>query len=207
MNDKKNVYIKTKAAYEKLGKRYLEYTKNRLPSTFFDFTKLIKPKGKVLDAGCAGGYHCEKFLENKFKVVGIDFSDYFIKTAKKNVPKASFFKKDLLKINFPSKSFDGIWANASLLHLRKNDLNKVLLSFKKILKNEGLIYISLRRGKGEGFDFDKSEIREKGYYAYYLESEIKSYLKNAGFKTVYIKVFPDKTRKNIKWIRVIAKKI
>lgn len=149
----------------------------------------------------------QKFLENGFEVVGIDFCNHFIDEAKKKVSGVKFFKKDILKIDFPSNDFDGIWANSVLLHLKKSDFKKALKIFKKILKKEGFIYISLKEGKGEGSSGAESEKKEKRYCAYYLPLEIKNYLKEVGLKLVYLKSFSDDIRKNEKWIRIIAQKI
>jgi ubiquinone/menaquinone biosynthesis C-methylase UbiE len=70
------------------------------------------PKGsKVLDVGCGAGVPVAKFLARAgFMVTGIDISERMVALARKNVPKATFTRKDMAGVHFKSNSFDGITA-------------------------------------------------------------------------------------------------
>ena len=52
---------------------------------------------------------------------------------------------DFYKLNFPSGSFDGFWASASLLHIPKNKIHQVLSDIKNIIKPNGIGFISLKQ--------------------------------------------------------------
>ena len=84
-----------------------------------------------------------------FRVVGVDMSKEMIKLAKQNFPKITFKLSDLRKINFSESSFEGIFASFSLIHLSKVDILPLLKKFNKILKKEGIIYISLQSGESK----------------------------------------------------------
>lgn len=49
-------------------------------------------------------------------------------------------------------SYDGVWANACLLHVPRTDLPGILQRIRRALKPGGLFYASYKAGKGEGTD-------------------------------------------------------
>lgn len=117
------------------------------------FSQLIKNGGKVLDLGCGPGRDSYAFFDLGFDVVGLDFSSEMIKRAedlKKAENQPKFLVGDMNKLNkyFIENEFDAIWANASLLHIRRDDLPSVLQGIKKITKNNGYIWITLKNGEG-----------------------------------------------------------
>jgi len=54
---------------------------------------------------------------------------------------------DIENLEFQDEIFDGIWAATSLLHIPKANLNKVIKKLNKILKDEGILHISVKEGK------------------------------------------------------------
>jgi len=203
----KNIYKQTAEVYNKLGKKYLDESRKVTPPERLPFSKLFKSGNSILDVGCGGGRDSSFFTKKGLKVTGIDVSSVFIRLAKKEVPEATFKCIDLLKINFPKNTFDGIWAQAVLLHLARKDVSKALKIFYKILKQNGILHITIREGKGEGYSKDKLSQGNERFYTYFTRSEIKDLLKKHGFKIFYFKVLPDELkRKNISWIRVWARK-
>jgi len=203
----KNKYEETIRVYEKLGGKYIKDIEKLVPSSFFDFIKLLPKNGKVLEIGCAGGRDSKKFSQKGFKVTGIDLVDIFLKEAEKNVPDAKFIKMDLRKLKFPKNYFNAIWANAVLLHIKKKNILKVLKGFYKVLKFGGKLYISVKRGKGKTYKKDKLSSDEKRLFVYFFKGEIEEYVKKAGFKIIFSQIFSDDAgRKNIKWIRLFAEK-
>ncbi|MGB5447283.1 MAG: class I SAM-dependent methyltransferase, partial [Psychromonas sp.] len=56
---------------------------------------------------------------------------------------------DLFQTYKNSKTFDAIWACASLLHVPLNELPAVFSSLSDMLKTDGLFYCSFKYGAGE----------------------------------------------------------
>jgi len=115
---KKFSYKKTIDVYNKLGEKYLSDSLNIKLPIRESFQKILPKKAHILDLGCGGGRDAQIFIRNGFRVTGIDASSVLINLAKVKVPNAVFKKMDALKLNFPSNSFDAIWAQAILLHLK-----------------------------------------------------------------------------------------
>lgn len=130
-----------------------------------------------------------------------------IELAKKGVPSATFRKMDIADLKFQENSFDGVWASASLLHLPKNRINKVLNKIFDILTEKGVLYISLKEGSGEKNIQDYRYGGVEKFYSYYELDEIKSLLEGTGFDI--LKSYLVDMRKNYdtnSWIHIICKK-
>lgn len=54
-----------------------------------NFMSRIPLGGQVLDGGCGNGAY-SRYLSDKFKVIGVDFSEKQIELAIQNAPKAQF---------------------------------------------------------------------------------------------------------------------
>lgn len=109
------------------------------------FAKLVKKNGKdVLDLGCGSGVQSKQLLEEGLNVVGMDLSRNMVEEAKKRAPNAAFMVGDIAYVTFAKETFDGIYARASLLHIPKNLIQKVLKSLNRILKTGGVLYLALK---------------------------------------------------------------
>src|SRR3989344_3904419 len=114
-----NTTLKT---YAKVADEYAQRRRHFWVPEYQLFKKLIKGK-KILEIGCGTGHEAAYFVKDKFDYLGTDLSAAMLKVARKLVPKAKFRQMDMLKLKLPEKSFDGIWACASLLHIPKKKLD------------------------------------------------------------------------------------
>lgn len=202
-----NPYKTTLSTYNYLGKRYLRSVAISTPKQLSKFMKLLPPGGVVLDVGCAGGRDSKIFFQKGFKVIGVDVSNAFIQEAKKHVPKVKFLKKDLRDIAFPNKMFDGIWANAVLLHLKKDELPRVFEKFYRLLKPEGVLHVRVKKGKGSRMVKEKVSENHTRFFSFFTKKEIVDLFKKAGFEIIYTEIAKDELgRKNTPWVVVWGKK-
>ena len=58
---------------------------------------------------------------------------------------------DFLSLDEEEK-YDGVWAQASILHLEEESLRKVLNLISRALKTGGVFYTSFRKGEVDGFE-------------------------------------------------------
>jgi len=164
-----DVYDKYIADYEKLISKELKDTNLDI------FMKMIEKGGKVLDLGCGTGAASRELLKNGFAPYPVDASLEMIRVAEAS-----------LKIKPRKKSFDeidehdfyhAIWANFSLLHIKKNQFSDILKRLFFSLKEEGILFFSLKRGVGEGRD------KLGRFYSYYEKSEVEKIIEKASFRT------------------------
>lgn len=174
-----------------------------------EFAKQVRDSGgrRVLDCGCGSGVQSKLLLDEGLEVVGLDLSPKMIAEAKKKVPGAKFMVGDMTKMNFAKDSFNGVYARASLLHIPKNLIPKVLKSIRKILTNDGIFYLALKEGEGEEeIEEERYGRRVRRFFSFFKSSEIKKLLSQAGFKIVSL-IRHKRHAASQPWLRILAKKI
>ena len=131
-------------SYDKMGEKYHRVRDNKkFNSELEKFSKLLPSVGEVLDAGCGVGTPVSQFLVEKgFKVTGVDISKKLIDLAKVNVPEASFYQKNILTLDFPNDSFDGIICVYTLWHIPRTDHSSIIENFHRMLKDNGILVIN-----------------------------------------------------------------
>lgn len=114
------------------------------------FEKYLCDKAKILDFGCGSGRDIKYFLSKGYDVKGIDGSIKLCELARnytgQEITNMDF--KDFNEINI----YDGIWSCASLVHLKQSELKEVLIKLRDALKNDGIIYASMKNGMGYKID-------------------------------------------------------
>jgi len=191
-----------------------QYTKNKegfYPKECLEeFFMYLNPRSQILDLGCGPGQFSKIFSEAKHCVTCLDFSEEMLKIATKEVPNASFVLGDIRELGniFYSKSFDGVWACSSLLHMSKKEIPQVFNHVHEVLKDNGVFYVSVKEGEGEENIIDKRYNNISRHFSYFKFMELSDLLVNAKFKPIYssstISQYETPTGKV--WINFIVKK-
>ncbi len=171
---------------------------------------MVKPGGKILDAGSGSGRDANHFASQGFTVTGIDLSDNLLSYAKEHAdPNATFLKMDLRAINL-TISFDGIWACASLLHLKRDECVTVLRNFQHMLKPGGVLFLLMKEGTGEQLVTSGTIEGDTRFFTYYMSDEIRGLLEGVGLKIIDQYTWDqndrDAERPHEVWISTFAKK-
>lgn len=191
----------TENYYNKNAKSFFNSTINIDMSELYEkFEKHLNPFDYILDLGCGSGRDVLYFKNKGYRVLGIDNSDELIKLAKEYT-NSEILKLDFRQLNF-SNEFDAIWACASLLHLKRKEVDKVFEKCINALKQNGVIYISFKYGDFEG-------IRNGRFFTFYNEELMNDLLSNynnvdliESWKTQDLR----KDRNNEYWLNIIVKK-
>lgn len=195
------------SVYDKIAKHYAEEFSN--PSEHLDeFLDLLPKNAKILDVGCGVGVDSGFIKSKGFEVIGLDLSKEMLNLARQKFPQIDFREQDIRELDLPPKSFNGIIASCSLIHIPKNDVPILLEKFHKILKKDGAIYIALQGGKSEEIFIDEPfKPDEKLFLNIISFDEIKNLLVNKGFSIVK-KYEREPKSKELKYTKlyVIAKK-
>ena len=111
------------------------------------FLKLVGPDGYILDAGCGSGRDAKAFKELGYEVSAFDASAELAKRAQDHAG----IPVDVLSFTAFTEThkFNGIWACASLLHLRRDELPDALERLWRGLKPGGVLYVSFKLGEDE----------------------------------------------------------
>ena len=162
--------------YNKHISDYEELMSKELKDTNLDiFIKMISIEGKVLDLGCGTGSASLALLKRGFSPFPVDVSLEMIRVAE------SLLKIKVRKISFDEidehNFYHAIWANFSLLHTTKNQFSDILKNLFFALREEGILFFSLKQGVGESRD------KLGRFYSYYQKNEVEKYLEKAKFQT------------------------
>ena len=131
--------------------QYAEETRNSLVlDALWEFLSRMKDGGTILDYGSGSGRDSAYFINKGFSVDSLDGSAEMKAQAERlfgiKVKLASFLSLE------EKDKYDGIWAQASILHLEEHDLRVALTLIERALKRDGVFYSSFRKGEGDGYE-------------------------------------------------------
>jgi len=130
------------------------------------------PPLTILDFGCGPGRDLKAFESLGHVAVGLEGSARFVAMAREQGH--TVWEQDFLKLDLPADRFDGVFANASLFHVRARNF----LGFcrkRATLKPRGVLFSSNPRGQNE-------EGWNRGRYGAYHDLEAwGGFLRGAGF--------------------------
>lgn len=102
----------------------------------------------LLDLGCGPGRDLKTFKSLGHRAIGLDGSAEFVAMAAA-YSGCEVWQQNFLDLDLPDEMFDGIYANASLFHVPRSLLPKVLGELHAALKPGGVLFSSNPRGNNE----------------------------------------------------------
>lgn len=191
----------TVAVYNDQVEKYASLvTTHKAGSILQGFMDALPKNAYVLDLGCGPANSSALMRQNGFRTDPVDASQEMVDHANKtydiNARQATF--DDLNAIN----TYDGIWANFSLLHASIEDFPRHLKAIHMALVPNGFFHIGMKLGSG----MERDSIGRM--YSYYSEEELTEHLSNAGF-SVLDKTFgeePGLSGEIAPWITILSKR-
>ncbi len=107
---------------------------------FMSRVKAHKPKGKLLDVGCALGFFVELAKDTGYDAYGFDPSSYAVDEAKKLVGASRIKRGTISSVKYPKKSFDVITMFDVFEHL--SDPGSDMQKLSTLLKDDGVMVIA-----------------------------------------------------------------
>lgn len=188
--------------YNKNSEEYFNSTLNvDMTNTYKEFLKLVPEGGKILDLGCGSGRDSMNFMKLGYEVTAVDGAKELAKKASvllgKEVIVSTFEELEL------KEKFHGIWACASLLHIKREDLKTVLNNLYNNLEDNGVFYMSFKYGEKEYVD-DKNR-----YFNCFTDESIISFInENTKYNILGLYITEDKLGRvnEVKWLNLICNK-
>ena len=188
--------------YNKNSEEYFNSTLNvDMTNTYKPFLKLVPKDGKILDLGCGSGRDSMNFMKLGYEVTSVDGAKELSKKASvllgKEVIVSTFEELEL------KEKFHGIWACASLLHIKREDLKTVLNNLYNNLEDNGVFYMSFKYGEKEYVD-DKNR-----YFNCFTDESIISFInENTKYNILGLYITEDKLGRvnEVKWLNLICNK-
>lgn len=162
--------------------------------------KVLPEGGTILDLGCGSGRDSLAFFEEEYEVTPLDGAEEMCALAEIHTD-LEVLHMTFAELDF-DEVFDGVWANASLLHVPEKDMPDILRKVGMALKPGGHLYLSVKEGDFEG-------IRGGRYFVDYSKRKLIDLLENTGIFRIKEFWRNDDTREEFsetKWLNVIAQK-
>ena len=171
---------RTQRTYDAIAPQFLERTRSLDGPWVERFARALPPGSQVVDLG-AGPCHLSAALRAEgLRVISVDRSAAMLRVAQHEYP-GPRVQADLRCLPFRAASLDGIWANASLLHLDREELAPALRELRRVLVASGLLHLTLKHGEGGGWDRSKYSPDAPRWFTYFTEAEVDAALQAAGF--------------------------
>lgn len=136
------------------------------------FLELLPKDARILDFGCGSGRDTKYFLDCGYQVDAMDGSIELCRAASEYT--GIHVKQMLFQELAEVEKYDGIWACASILHVKKAKLPDIIRKMSLATKENGIIYVSFKYGDYEGerngrYFTDMTEISMKELLAAFPE--------------------------------------
>lgn len=181
--------------YNDNAEQFIELSKGTDMSQLYRLFEVSIPNGgTILDVGCGSGRDSKYFVDNGYAVTAIDGSEVLCKAASKYIG-IDVIEMNIEKMDLPG-TYDGIWACASLLHINKINMRRVLSELVGMLNSKGVLYVSWKYGNSEHDDNGK-------HYSDYDEKQLRALIDMPEVETFKIWISMDQTREELRWINVL----
>lgn len=164
------------------------------------FLQYIVSGGRIIDIGAGSGRDIKYFKDRGYSVEGIDASDEMCRLASEYTGVEVKCKR--IQDWKPQNVYDGIWANASLLHLNCDEIKEFICRASDYLVPNGVLYISLKNGARTGLD------RDGRFFTDMSEEEVQQIVakSTAFFVVENWETMDGMSRNEFRWLNFILKK-
>lgn len=135
------------------------------------FLAAIPAGGQILDLGCGPGRDTHAFLELGYRVTAVEPNEDLARIAESHTGQC-VLRQRFSTLSVPGP-FRGIWASASLLHVRRSELPQVLEHLGRLLAPGGILFASFKQGDFEG-------LRAGRHFTDHTEQSVAQALERAG---------------------------
>jgi len=158
------------------------------------------PPFTLLDFGCGPGRDLATFSAMGHVAIGVEGAERLAQMARE-ATRCEVWQQDFLALDLPAARFDGIFANASLFHVPRQELPRVLRELHVTLKEEGVLFSSNPRGANE-------EGWNRGRYGAYHDLETwRHFMEAAGFVEIEHYYRPaGLPREDQPWLATVSRK-
>ncbi len=170
----------TLANYDHGAERFWEATRDHdVTQNYEALLSAIEgtPPYSILDFGCGPGRDLAYFKGLGHEAIGLDGAARFVEMAHA-YSGCEVWHQDFVRLSLPPSRFDGIFANATLQHVPKQELPRVLGELRTTLKPNGVLFSSIPRGN------DEQGVNNERLSAYHSPETWTAFVKAAGFTEI-----------------------
>jgi ubiquinone/menaquinone biosynthesis C-methylase UbiE len=173
----------TRDTYDAVAARYLENARDRsgIAPHLDAFVRELRAGALVVDVGAGPGMDRVDLARRGVRAIALDFSRGMLRTGAAEYP-GPRVQGDARRLPIASGTADGVWAKASLLHLPADDARAALREVRRVLRTDGILWLSVKRGSGA--DTESDRYGKPRFFQYWSADGLDAALDACGFDTV-----------------------
>lgn len=180
----------TVAAYDASAAAYRDglVPSERVDAAVVAFARAVGPGARVLEIGSGGGRDARALEAAGLSVRRTDVSPGFVELLRGDGHAADVVDPLTDDLDDPERTgtpYDGVWANACLLHVDRSDLPTVLRRLAVAVAPGGLLRLSLKEGDGDGWS-THGHVAARRRFTYWRSEPLRAVLEDAGWDVVEI---------------------
>jgi ubiquinone/menaquinone biosynthesis C-methylase UbiE len=175
---------RTRQSYDRIAGRFLERTRDRTPmqAALDRFAALLAPDALVLDVGAGPGADAAALRARGLRVVSVDLSLGMLRAGTDEFP-GPRVQADMLRLPFRPAA-QGLWVNASLLHLPHDTVPLALREFRRVLQPPAVLHLSVKRGTSGQWDESKYGPEHPRWFSYWQPEAFDAVLAAEGLRVI-----------------------
>jgi cyclopropane fatty-acyl-phospholipid synthase-like methyltransferase len=190
----------TLAAYEAGIEAYLRDTAELLEPVraFLDRIAALIPGGRVLELGSGPGRDADYLESRGLTVQRSDGAAAFVQRLRA----AGHAEARVLDVRGAELGgpYDGIVANAVLLHLARGELSDLLARAQRAVRTDGVLAFTVKEGDGEGWSQAKLPLPR--HFTYWREPELVRVVESGGWRVEACDHVPGRFEP---WLQILAR--
>ena len=182
------ISARTTATYDEIAQIYYDkwHDRSAIQQHLGRFVDMIRVYGladlPVIDVGCGPGFDADHFRRAGLFAVGLDLSTEMMRAGRSEYG-GDYVQADMRRLPLVNK-IGGVWLSASMLHVPRDETPLVLQRFAAILAPGGILYISLKAGRGAEWTTKSHGQPLPRYFVYWQPDELDALLRGAGLQIV-----------------------
>ncbi len=168
-----------------------------------EFVAMVPAEARVLEVGSGSGRDALALEERGLSVRRTDITPAFVRMLRDAGHEAAVVDPLTDGLADPERvaAYDGVWASASLLHVRREDLPRVLGNLAEATTEGGALHLAVKEGDGARFSVH-GNVSGPRHFTFWREPGLRAVLAEAGWEVRT--VTRNLGRRDETWLDVLA---
>ena len=169
------------------------------------FVAALPAGSRVLEVGSGSGRDATALEARGLSVRRTDITPGFVRLLRADGHDADLVDPLGDDLSDPERDapYDGVWASASLLHVRREDLPDVLTNLASATRSGGALHLAVKEGDGARFSTHGS-VAGPRHFTFWREPSLRAVLSAAGWDVVEVTRTPGQRGET--WLDVVARR-
>ena len=180
----------TVASYDASAEAYragIEPMSPEVTASLERFVAALPHGARVLEVGSGSGRDAAELESRGLSVRRTDITPGFVRLLRADGHDADVLDPLTDDLADPARKapYDGVWASASLLHVRREDLPQVLANLASVTRPGGALHLAVKEGDGARFS-THGEVAGPRHFTFWQEGPLRQVLTAAGWEVTQI---------------------